>query len=203
MPTLLNASSNTNFVFKVQGLSITQLDCINSIDTRTKVKDRISAIYKNGGSLCFKKIEQTTMAYNLNLIDGIIPELVSFMLIEFYKNRYNNIDENLKQVYEKFGKNFGTDLNGLKIKVKRLLVAILLGFFAGTKWDGKYLANGTIIIKSDGEQVVYHITDLETLENYLFENIRIDTPSTTRHRYGSIFTENGELFFKLNLQLRF
>ena len=203
LPTLLNASSNTNFVFKVQGLSITQLDYINSIDTRTKVKDRISAIYKNGGSLCFKKIEQTTMAYNLNLIDGIIPELVSFMLIEFYKNRYNNIDENLKQVYEKFGKNFGTDLNGLKIKVKRLLVAILLGFFAGTKWDGKYLANGTIVIKSDGEQVVYHITDLETLENYLFENIRFDTPSTTRHRYGSIFTENGELFFKLNLQLRF
>ena len=87
LPTLLNASSNTNFVFKVQGLSITQLDCINSIDTRTKVKDRISAIYKNGGSLCFKKIEQTTMAYNLNLIDGIIPELVSFMLIEFYKIR--------------------------------------------------------------------------------------------------------------------
>lgn len=203
LPTLLNASSNTNFVYKIQGLSTDQLDLVNAIDTKTKVKDRINAIYEKGGLFCFEKIEQPTMAYNLNLIDSVMPKLVSFMLIEFYKNRHNSIDENIKQIYKRYGIKFGTDLKGLEIKIKRLLVAILLGFFAGKKWDGKYLANGTIVVKGDGEQVAYHITDLKTLENYLYEHICFDTPSTTRHRYGLIFVENGELFFKLNLQLRF
>ena len=91
----------------------------------------------------------------------------------------------------------------MQIKIKKLLVAILLGFFAGSKWDGKYLAQGTIVVKQNGEQLAYHITDLGSLENYLYQNIRFDTPSTTRHRYGALFIENGELYFKLNLQLRF
>ena len=143
------------------------------------------------------------MGYNLDLVDSIIPKLVAIMLIEFHKNRINTLDENLSNIFRDSSYEFNTDLDGLRIKVKRLLVSILLGFFAGSKWDGKYLANGTIIVKNDGEQVAYHITDLETLENYLYEHIRFDTPSTTRHRYGSLISENGELYFKLNLQLRF
>ena len=54
---------------------------------------------------------------------------------------------------------------------KRLLVAILLGFFAGKKWDGNYISNGTIVVKETGEQVGFHIIDKASLENYLFENI--------------------------------
>ncbi|MGY0426708.1 MAG: HpaII family restriction endonuclease [Polaribacter sp.] len=34
--------------------------------------------------------------------------------------------------------------------------------------------------------------------------MKLDTPSTTRHRFGKIYKEkNGKLYFKLNLQLRF
>ena len=202
-PTLLNASGNTNFIYQVSGVSESYLDEINSIDTRTKLKDRISAIYSKGGKLDFLKVEQTTMSYNLDLVDSVIPKLLALMLIEFHKNRTNTIDQNLINVYTQNSQLFGTDLEGLKVKIKRLLVAILLGFFAGSKWDGKYLAKGTIVVKDDGEQVGYHITDLETLEDYLYEHVRFDTPSTTRHRYGSLIAENGKLFFKLNLQLRF
>ncbi|HEA3279073.1 TPA: HpaII family restriction endonuclease [Pasteurella multocida] len=202
-PTLLNASGNTNFIFKVKNLSIDLLDKINSIRTNAKLKDRISAIYKNGGNLEFDRVEQTTMGYNLDLVDSMMPKLVAIMLLEFHKNRTNTIDENLNCVFEQYSALFSTDLDGLKVKVKKLLVAILLGFFAGSKWNGQYLANGTIVVKDDGSQLAYHITDLESLENYLYENIRFDTPSTTRHRYGSLILENGELYFKLNLQLRF
>ncbi|MBP3220634.1 MAG: HpaII family restriction endonuclease [Neisseriaceae bacterium] len=202
-PTLLNASGNTNFIYQVKNLSPKLLDKINAIDTRTKLKDRISAIYENDGELCFDRIEQTTMAYNLDLVDSCMPKLISLMLLEFHHNRTNKIDDNLNAVFSKYNNLFSTDLLGLKIKIKKLLVAVLLGFFAGSKWDGKYLAQGTIVVKQDGEQVAYHITDLENLENYLYQNIRFDTPSTTRHRYGSLFIENGQLYFKLNLQLRF
>lgn len=202
-PTLLNASGNTNFIYEVNGLSTDVLDEINNINTKFKLKDRISAIYAKGGKLTFDKVEQTTMGYNLDLVDSIMPKLIAMMLIEFHKNRINSLEESLNAIIQQYPDEFNTDINGLTIKVKRLLVAILLGFFAGSKWDGNYLAKGTIVVKNDGSQVAYHITDLETLEDYLFEHIRFDTPSTTRHRYGSLIAENGKLYFKLNLQLRF
>lgn len=202
-PTLLNASGNTNFIYKVVGLPLNVLDEINAIDTKTKLKDCIAAIYEKGGKLIFEKVEQTTMGYNLDLVDSIMPNLIALMLIEFHKNRINTINENLTNIYIQNQNLFSTNLDGLKIKVKKLLVSILLGFFAGSKWNGQYLAKGTIVVKSDGSQVGYHITDLDSLENYLYDHIRFDTPSTTRHRYGSLIAENGELFFKLNLQLRF
>lgn len=202
-PTLLNASGNTNFIYKVDNLSTALLDKINAIDTRTKLKDRISAIYENGGCFVFDRVEQTTMAYNLDLVDSCMPKLISLMLLEFHHNRTVKISDNLNNVFAQYAHLFSTDLTGLQIKIKKLLVAVLLGFFAGSKWNGKYLAQGTIVVKQDGEQVAYHITDLESLENYLYQNIRFDTPSTTRHRYGSLFMENNQLYFKLNLQLRF
>ena len=43
-PTLLNASFNTNFVFKITGISKSYLEEINAIATRTKLKDRINKI---------------------------------------------------------------------------------------------------------------------------------------------------------------
>lgn len=202
-PTLLNASGNTNFIYKVQGLSSDALDEINAIDTSTKLKDRLAAICERGGSLKFERVEQTTMGYNLDLVDSTMPKLIALMLLQFHQHRDSQLDDNLRHVYRQYSDEFATDLDGLRIKIKKLLVAILLGFFAGSKWDGRYLAKGAIVVKRDGSQVAYHITDLANLENYLYGHIRFDTPSTTRHRYGALILENDELFFKLNLQLRF
>ena len=202
-PTLMNASGNTNFIFEVENLNSDFMDEINAIATRTKLTDRIKKIYAYGGNLKFHRIEADTMAYNLSLVDSMIPELISKMILEFFVNRTNAIANNLENVY-KSDKTFNMDLEGLQVKVKRLLVSILLGFFAGRKWDGKYISNGIIVVKENGEQVGFHIIDKDALEDYLFENIKFDTPSTTRHRYGSLIAESdGKLYFKLNLQLRF
>lgn len=202
-PTLLNASGNTNFIFIVNNLSTKHIDIINSINTRTKLKDRLRKIHQLGGRFIFHKIETNTMAYNLSMIDSIMPELLSKMLLEFFINRQSKIKNNLENIYASEVLK-GNDLNFFQVKIKRLLVAVLLGFFAGTKWDGKYVSNGTIVVKEDGEQVAFHIIDLSALEDYLFENIKFDTPSMTRHRYGSLISEHdGNLYFKLNLQLRF
>lgn len=184
-------------------MSIDEIDHINSINTRNKLKDRISAIYAKGGKLEFYKVEKTTLEYNLDLVDSMMAKLIAMMLLEFHQNHINGFAENLSIVFEKNAHLFKNDLNVLQIKSKHLLIDILLGFFAGSKWNGFYSSNGIIVVKNDGSQVAYHITDCETLANYLFQNIRFDTPSTTRHRYGSLIIENGELYFKLNLQLRF
>ncbi len=202
-PTLLNASGNTNFIFEILNLQPDVIDIINSINTRTKLKDRIEKIHALGGTFRFSKIETESMEYNLLMVDTLMPEIVSTMLLEFYLNRTNSINSNLENIFNKINK-FGTDLITLQVKVKRLLVAMLLGFFAGTKWNGKFVSNGTIVVKETGEQVGFHIIDLVSLENYLFKNIKFDTPSTTRHRFGDLILEtDGKVYFKLNMQLRF
>lgn len=71
-------------------------------------------------------------------------------------------------------------------------------------WQGKFNANGGfIVVKEDGDIVCYHFFDRNDLEDYLFYNTRFETPSTSRHNFGSIYEENGEFFMKLNLQVRF
>jgi DNA (cytosine-5)-methyltransferase 1 len=205
-PTLLNASGNTNFIFEVENLTADHIDTVNSINTRTKLKDRIRKIGELGGVFKYYKVETDSMSYNLSMVDSIMPELLSKMLIHFFVNRHSNLKENLQTLYDLDALNnfTGSDLISLQVKIKRLLLSVLLGFFAGTKWDGKYVSNGTIVVKESGEQVGFHIADKSALEDYLFENIKFDTPSTTRHRYGSLIAENdGKVYFKLNLQLRF
>ena len=189
-PTLLNASGNTNFIFEILNFEPSAIDAVNSIDTRTKLKDRIEKIHTLGGAFRFSKIETESMEYNLSMVDSLIPKIMSTMLLEFYLNRTNGISSNLENIFNN-ADTFGTDLISLQVKVKRLLVAILLGFFAGKKWDGNYVSNGTIVVKETGEQVGFHIIDKASLENYLFENIKFDTPSTTRHRFGSLILENN------------
>jgi DNA (cytosine-5)-methyltransferase 1 len=206
-PTLLNASGNTNFIYKVEGMCKSKLDEVNAIDTRTKLKDRINKIYDLGGQLHFDRVEKDSMDYNLKLVDSFMPEMIGYMLYEFYINRTSSIKKNITAIHDKgtLNKkiNYG-DINTLIIKVKKMLVDVLLGFFPGKKWDGKYESNGTIVVKESGEQVGFHVIDICSLQDYLFNNIKFDTPSTTRHRYGSVILEkNKELYFKLNLQLRF
>ena len=207
-PTLLNASGNTNFIFEIKNLSKDRVDEINAIDTkRTKLTDRIKAIEKHGGIFGYVAPEKKTMLYNLKMVDSFMPEIIGGMLLAFYKHRISAVSEivdhihnntNLREQIQYEDKIF------LISKVKQLLVDILLGFFAGSKWDGTYEANETIVIKKSGEQVAFHIIDLESLKSYLFNNIKLDTPSTTRHRYGKLIIEsNNKLYFKLNLQLRF
>ena len=205
-PTLLNASgANTNFIYEIKNFNDESLEAVNNIDSKTKLKDRIKSILKLGGELEFSKIESETMHYNLNLLDSELPEIASKLLLNFYLNRRNLLSDNLENLHSQnqFAEGL-SDHDSHKIKVKRFLVAILLGLFAGTKWDGKFSSNGTIVVKADGSQVAFHIIKLDVLENYLFNIIKFDTPSTTRHRFGSVFKErDGKFFFKLNMQLRF
>lgn len=206
-PTLLNASGNTNFIFRIDNFDNSKIDEVNEIDTRTKLKDRILFIEELGGKFQYLGAEKETMEHNLKISDSLMPNIVGHLLLSFYKKRISSLAEIVTEIHNTGDLNneinYG-EKKALEIKIKRLLVDILLGFFAGNKWDGNYLANGTIVMKKTGDCIGFHIIDSKSLKDYLFENIRLDTPSTTRHRFGKLYKEkDGKLYFKLNLQLRF
>jgi DNA (cytosine-5)-methyltransferase 1 len=201
-PTLLNASGNTNFIFKINGVNKSYIDEVNAIDTATKLKDRLHRIEELGGTFEYIGAERDTMDFNLKMVDSEMPKIIGQILLLFYKERTSSLADITNKL---LGDTKDEDRKILLTsKIKKLLVDILLGFFAGTKWNGSYEANGTIIMKNNGDCVGFHIIELDNLKNYLFENIKLDTPSTTRHRFGKLYLEkDGELYFKLNLQLRF
>ena len=206
-PTLFNASKNTNFIFEITNLSPSKVDEINAINPkRNKLTERIKAIKRGGGAFKYIKPEKKIMLYNLKMVDSYMPEIIGSMLLAFYQYRISKVHKIVDHIHE------NTDLMNrlqyedkiwLTSKVKQLLVDIMLGFFPGTQWNGEYEANGTIVVKKTGSQVAFHIIDIESLKSYLFNNVKLDTPSTSRHGFGKLIIETDKrLYFKLNLQLR-
>ncbi|NBM69967.1 HpaII family restriction endonuclease [Proteus penneri] len=187
-PTLLNASSNTNFIYKITGFD-KNIDMVNSISTRSKIRDRINYILDNDGKFEFFRCEKPIFQENLSIIDGDMTEIISVILLEYFSTGISDLSSLVK------GKSN-------IIKMKRFLEVILLGMFPGKPWDGKYTANGLIVVKKEGDLLAYHIIERNTLMDYLFNNTKLDTPSSSRHGFGKLYYENGELFFKLNLQIR-
>ena len=200
-PTLLNASGNTNFIFKINNLDKKHIDEINEIETSTKIKDRLTKIEELGGLFEYIGAEKESMEFNLKMVDSDMPRVVGEMLLCFYKKRVSSLKDISKNIVKTNNKD---EIALLENMLKKFLIDILLGFFAGSKWDGTYESNGTIVMKNNGDCLGFHIIELDFLKDYLFNNIKLDTPSSTRHRFGKVYIEkNGDLFFKLNLQLRF
>jgi hypothetical protein len=206
-PIIFSVLENTNFIFNIAQLSNEKMDEINAINTTTKLRDRIISIENNGGVFKYIGAEKDTMTFNLKMVDSLMPEIIGHILYAFYKHRISSIAKIVDFIHEQNTLNQQINYGDKAVlinKVQKLLVDVLLGFFAGSKWNGNYEANGSIVIKNTGDCVAFHLIDLTSLRTYLYENIKMDTPSTTRHRHGQLFVEkDGQLYFKLNLQLRF
>ena len=79
-----------------------------------------------------------------------------------------------------------------------------LGMLPAKTCDGIADATGGyIIVREDGEVLCYHLFNHNEFENYLLQNTKFETASTSRHQFGSIYKENEKYYLKLNLQIRF
>lgn len=206
--TLLNPGKTTNFVFRICGkpFSPDEIQEINDIQTGSKIRDRLSAIEKKGRSLQFHDVSNQNFKLNLKMIDTVMPEIVAEMLLHFYRGQGNSIDALLKKIKEANPLGFDLTLEHplYAYKVKSLLTDIALGMTPAKLWKGRYDATGGyIIVKSDGDLVCYHIYNRNEFQQYLLDNTRLDTPSTTRYDFGSIYTRDGQQYINLNLQIRF
>lgn len=65
------------------------------------------------------------------------------------------------------------------------------------RWDEA--TGGYIVATKAGKVLVYHIYN----RNYFLKNIKYETASTSRYSFGEVYSENGEDFINLNLQVRF
>lgn len=206
--TLLNAGKTTNFIFKINNLNLTQnqITEINEIETRSKIKDRISKISELGGELEFQETESSVFGNNLILIDSALPKIIAESLKLFFSSTFSTIVDLTNQISIKNPLDYNLETNHpfYPYKIKHFLTDIALGMMPAKVWTGELDATGGyLVVKENGEVLCYHIYNRNEFEDYLFTNTKLDTASSTRHEFGKIYEENGEQFIKLNLQIRF
>lgn len=206
--TLLNASGATNFTYRIDGHDFTdsEIEKINSIDTRTKVIDRVQAIWDKGSRFVFIKVDNATFRTTLQMMDGDLAKVIAQLLLEQFKtgNRMLadltvDLANDNPLAYE------AEDLQSIyAYKLKHLLTSAALGMMPSKTWRGKYDANGGyLVVKKDGEILCYHFYDHNRFEDFIFRNAYLERAKTRRHGYGSLYRgEDGNVYFKLNLQIR-
>lgn len=198
-PTLLNASQATNFIYEITGLSLTDamIDEINQIETNAKIRDRIQAIQAHHGRLKFHGCENAIYESNLRKVDTQMPMMIADALLGFFsmdgKKALSSYPITIAHAER------ASEVN---IRLKDFVHHTILGIFPTKPWDGQLTAVGVLLVKQDGSLVFYHVNQINLFKDYFYDHAFFDTPSSTRHRFGLIYREQGKLFFKLNLQLR-
>ena len=206
--TLLNAGKTTNFIFKISGadFSKNEIENINSISTRSKIMDRIAQIQSKGCTFEFVKTERKIFSNNLVLIDSLLPDILSQLVFDFYSSEFSHLIDLVNLTASKNPLKFDIENEHkfYEYKIKRFLTDIALGMMPSQVWTGKYDATGGyLIVKENGDVLCYHIYNRNEFEDYLLNNTKLDTASSSRHGFGEIYEENGGLYFNLNLQIRF
>ncbi len=203
--TLINAGKTTNFLYEVVG----KIDdgVLNGFNTCSKkFKDRFDYLKSKDCSLNFIKVDNDIFENNLLMLDGSLPKICAYMLMEYYSHRVKKISESLKNISKKNPCKFPLESGQpfYEYKFKKFISECALGMLPSTPWTGRADATGGyIIVREDGEVLCYHLFNRNEFEDYLVKNTKFDTPSTSRHDFGNIFKENGKYYLKLCLQIRF
>ena len=206
--TLLNAGKTTNFIYEIENtvLSELQIRTINGIDSRSKIKDRIEKLIEFSGALGFRQTESSIFGNNLTLIDSSLPKILAEIIYLFFTSNNSKTVDLVNEVSKSNPLEFDLETNHpfYSYKIKRFLSDIALGMMPSKVWTGKLDATGGyLVVKEDGEILCYHIYNRNEFEDYLLNNTKLETASSTRHDFGTVYEENNIQFFKLNLQIRF
>lgn len=232
--TLFNADKSSNFDYKISplvegGRDFSEADAIalNEIDSRQKIKDRMKWLSDNGFKLEYKEVKSPIFSDNLKSSGNgqDIDLLLQSMLLKYFhaegqENRVVRINDfipvlakddplKLKQKYKNKDKIDGA----YKQVLKTLLSHMALGMTSCKQFDPEQVRDdvtgGMLVLKeaASGKPSLcsHSLHHLNQLENYLLENTRLETGSTTRHNFAQAYMdkENNEWRMALNLQVRF
>lgn len=189
-PSILNASQGTNFVFKINAKELSSLLEIDSL--RTLVRE----LCKGGNSIVFSHCFREKFTNNLKLVDSQMAEMLADVLLNYYAGDFtklkdvvdNYVDAKKRKMYE--------------ARLKDFLFYIVCGMNPTKQWDGKLKIHGCILLEKKNNLMALHTLELDNFKEYLYEHMRFDTASRSKHKFGQIYDEKNEKFLKLNLLFR-
>lgn len=198
--TLLNASRHTNFIYEITGIDDAIMHQSNNITTSKKLLNRCKFLKSKGAIFSFVQTESCMFERNLKLIDSKLDEILAQMLLLSYENNQKDIKELISLISKNSYENIF-----YKKKIGDFANAVTFGMKASKQWNGINQVNGGIIVVTKTGTV--YLLDLiyykNIVDKYLIDNIKFDSPSSSRYGMFDIYKENGKYYFKLNLQIRF
>jgi hypothetical protein len=225
--TLFNTTGGNNFIFSIQNFPNESLENFNErtykpSDKSSKITFRLKEMHRNGSDLKFDSIQSNQLWKNLKMIDGDLPEILGWALYYRYFFSVSDIKSLCDLLEEKDPMHFYFGEKSIQrlyeYKIKKFLAEAAMGMTSEKPWFGEYDSfGGVIIAKEDGDIVCFHIYDFNLFRKYLINNTVFEQASTgedsnfpgqkrntgKKYFYGWIDQEDGKLFIKLNLQVRF
>ena len=207
-PTLFNAGSSSQFLYKLTGCNDKMMAEFNAITDNggrgwEKCKDYLS---NHSVTMEFAKTQNPIYSHNLFLIRESMSKIMAWCV----KDRLidNNDSHNVKETVERM-----VTANPLTVPspqvyyekaLKDFLIAGFTGMTAGNVWDGKEQVNGGyIVVMDDGDILCYHSNDREAFRDYLYRNTHFEYVSADKFMWSRILKIEGEYYLPLNVSVRF
>lgn len=232
--TLFNADKASNFDYKIipikdGGAEFNQQDAeeLNKIDSRQKIKERMQWLADHGFRLEYREVKSPVFSDNLKSSGNgqDIDVLLQSMLLKYFhaegaEKRLVKIGDFIPVLAEddplklrpKY-KNEDKVEGAYKQVMKTLLAHMALGMTSGKQFDPEQVrddvSGGMLVLKEEASGkpslCAHSLLHLNQLENYLLENTRLETGSTTRHNFAQAYLDeaSNEWRMALNLQIRF
>ena len=197
-PTLLNASAATNFVYKLTGPQ----DSLRKVLSfkRITMKPLFKYFRENQIDLTFVSMDNAVFSASLQDFSPDLEELIARLL----RDAAFQPKKKLKDVW---GLTSSSGAGGAKLVdagLLQFLGAVGLGLQPATRWAPRGNDFGGFLnIDFDGNAELVGEANIEELGAQLFQALKFEWGSRTRHHFGIPFKSGSELMIKLNLQLRY
>ncbi len=207
-PTLFNAGSSSQFLFKLCGCDDFKMQTFNAIsdgDGRGWAKCK-QYLIDNEISMEFARTQNPIYHDNLFLVRESMDKILAWCVKDRLIDSSNNFD--VKETVERM-----SIINPLRVPspsiyyekaIKDFLIAGFTGMTAGKEWDGKEQVNGGyIVVMDDGDVICYHSNDRESFRDYLYKNTHFEYVSADKYSWSRIQKMDGEYYLPLNVSVRF
>lgn len=204
---ILKSDVNTNFAFKIEGNNFIE-DDLKSINSEKIIKNRILQILNKKAKINFHSIENKIFKNNMILVDSDLCNIIAEVLIMYYLSEKSSVAELVNELSKKNPLEYNVTYiqRFYEYKVRSFLYHLVMGMNSTEIWHGEYDASKQFLIKgNNNEIIIYNIYNRNQFEDYLFHNTRLETGSSTRHKFGTIYKDpiDNCFYMKLNLQIRF
>lgn len=207
-PTLFNAGSSSQFLYKLTGCDDIMMDEFNAITENggrgwSKCKAYLS---DHGISMEFARTQNPIYNDNLFLVRESMANIMAWCVKDRLIDSPGSYE--VMETVERM-----IDANPLGVPgahvyyekaIKDFLMAGFTGMTAGKEWDGKEQVNGGyIVVMDDGDVICYHSSDRESFRDYLYRNTHFEYVSADKYVWSRIIKIDGEYYLPLNISVRF
>lgn len=207
-PTLFNAGSSSQFLYKLAGFDDKLMAEFNEIKEKDKRNWKGCKKYLLQQGITMKFSHTQNSIYNDNLF--LIRESMAAIMAWCVKDRLIDSDGNfgVMETVERMIEENPLGVSNARVyyekSIKDFLMAGFTGMTAGKTWDGKEQVNGGyIVVMDDGDIVCYHSNDRESFREYLYKNTYFEYVDTNKFAWSYVRKIDGEFYLPLNVSIRF